>query len=1158
MAGRRSFLLGAVAAIVVLPTQAFESKQIYVDWRFGDDTPNCGAKGSPCRTLKRAFGAGSISESTVVKMRPGAYLDECSLHGIAVEVHTGVALEIRADIAKRADGKRAKIDCGALGKALAFKCSGGANNITLTDLEFHGNFTGAIMKGEQNLFGGGLALLYGENSTGVSNTKVEGVQSQIENCHFFNNLLAATNSWQNSSDYAGALGGGVYASFGIVSNTRISFERCNFEKNNLQATCSQSARTEGGGAFIYFLKEAADASIDFSHCHFSENRLIPTGAGPTAAGGGLFSIFPAKVANVSTHLEYCSFISNQALTNATDGNNQGGNGGAIYMQTYTPASLSLLRCNVSKNRASNQGGGIYMEQDRPNRATNLDMSITESTQFHAFPFHCSAASERQARQWDFGNASLQLLHSTVSNNEVATSTSPQGGGLFALNVFVVIDSCAINGNLANSSGGGLYLEAGSAFLVLKGNTVLRSNIAHISGTAIFTASGGSIHLRDNATIEVAPRSLTGSAAEGLTLLSAGELTLSKDAQLQCSEGERFWFNVSNVETVFTEWQIDCHEVRSVDNGRGGRRVEFLQPTCRQLLVDKNKSAAAGDLAALDTYSADCLPLQPTMKMVTGTISCVPCSRGLYSLDHGHRIGNNTHDVDCLKCPYGADCSDGGSHVKVKAGFWGTQIHDQALGTQIAQIKLCPPEYCCTAPNGCVWNSNAACMYNRSQEYPLCGGCKSGFSQAIDGVGCVRDQDCGGRGVVLYMSVQICYWVGVAAYGLFASRYPPLLARLPRRLQPSQRNDGAMSVVIYFLQMAAVVVPQGYRRLVSQVMTTVGAAVNVEQLAGGSGGVCLRRGMTMIDKLAWFVFTPIMPMVLLALLVLLLRVRVQVSICASSAINSARTTRESISRRLSMDDGERTQPLLEVGAFSVSITPLSSTPAASAPTTGMAAGLACVMLLSFSSISTALFKLVNCERVNGERVLFFAGAKRCGLWQLPVYLVLAVLTLVPLVPVSVRALGLLPSSWRIKQWAREQRWPNHPVMQAIRAFALEPFKREWAAVLMLQRLSTVACHALAPSQLQSELGVAIVSVWFLLVQAVARPYRERWVNRLQLVACWCLVMLGVLNIATYSALVSVGVDLESTPFRHVGVDCDWMMFLLLWPPIIILAVYTPWP
>jgi prepilin signal peptidase PulO-like enzyme (type II secretory pathway) len=97
--------------------------------------------------------------------------------------------------------------------------------------------------------------------------------------------------------------------------------------------------------------------------------------------------------------------------------------------------------------------------------------------------------------------------------------------------------------------------------------------------------------------------------------------------------------------------------------------------------------------------------------------------------------------------------------------------------------------------------------------------------------------------------------------------------------------------------------------------------------------------------------------------------------------------------------------------------------------------------------------------------------------------------------------------------------------------------------------------LAPSELQTVLGVAIVSVMFLLLQALVRPYRVQWVNQLQLLSGWCLVMLSMLNAASSSVFTSLGVNVANTPFEALGAEADWMMFLLLWPPVIALALCT---
>jgi hypothetical protein len=80
-----------------------------------------------------------------------------------------------------------------------------------------------------------------------------------------------------------------------------------------------------------------------------------------------------------------------------------------------------------------------------------------------------------------------------------------------------------------------------------------------------------------------------------------------------------------------------------------------------------------------------------------------------------------------------------------------------------------------------------------------------------------------------------------------------------------------------------------------------------------------------------------------------------------------------------------------------------------------AGAACLILLSISSFSTAVFKLLNCVTLHHyfdvddgrmlntghERVLFYAGNTDCGSWQVSVVVLLLLLVLAPLVSPGIR-------------------------------------------------------------------------------------------------------------------------------------------------------------
>jgi hypothetical protein len=100
---------------------------------------------------------------------------------------------------------------------------------------------------------------------------------------------------------------------------------------------------------------------------------------------------------------------------------------------------------------------------------------------------------------------------------------------------------------------------------------------------------------------------------------------------------------------------------------------------------------------------------------------------------------------------------------VKRGFWGHQIASHSengrIGASQAEIKPCPADYCCdNSSAGCAWNNDTACQGNRDQTQSLCGGCKQGFSQSIDGTNCVHDSECGGGSKSgIYVLKHISLW-----------------------------------------------------------------------------------------------------------------------------------------------------------------------------------------------------------------------------------------------------------------------------------------------------------------------------------------------------------------------------------------------------------------
>jgi hypothetical protein len=109
--------------------------------------------------------------------------------------------------------------------------------------------------------------------------------------------------------------------------------------------------------------------------------------------------------------------------------------------------------------------------------------------------------------------------------------------------------------------------------------------------------------------------------------------------------------------------------------------------------------------------------------------------------------------------------------------------------------------------------------------------------------------------------------------------------------------------------------------------------------------------------------------------------------------------------------------------------------------------------------------------------------------------------------------------------------------------------------MLQRLLTVMCQSLSTEAVVSSIGVTIVSLAFTMAQLHALPFNSSRTNHLQLLALFCLTLIGVLNSAQ-CAFASAGVDVTQAGSLAAFVNSsDWVMFGALLLPLVWMCVST---
>jgi hypothetical protein len=155
------------------------------------------------------------------------------------------------------------------------------------------------------------------------------------------------------------------------------------------------------------------------------------------------------------------------------------------------------------------------------------------------------------------------------------------------------------------------------------------------------------------------------------------------------------------------------------------------------------------------------------------------------------VSSSNSSTSVSSCSFGvAECT---TSVRVTRGFW-TNFTDSG---SLERARRCPRGYC-----GCVNANNIArtgtCQLttmlsiNRSQDPlctgfrtgKLCGGCPPDFTQSMDGVNCIKNEDC----------KKDMWWVWtLSVFGFVGLSF----LIIPR----SERSSGALSCVLFYWQMA---------------------------------------------------------------------------------------------------------------------------------------------------------------------------------------------------------------------------------------------------------------------------------------------------------------------------------------------------------------------
>jgi predicted outer membrane repeat protein len=589
---------------------------------------------------------------------------------------------------------------------------------------------------------------------------------------------------------------------------------CEGGPTNISTSNFSSNRADSGGAVSIvmpageFCPWCSPGATRISRSHFSHNNASNGAGGALLCSGSLVDLVSSELVfedncaesnggGVSVEQTRSNIPANLDIGCNTDANNQGCN--------YTGPKPGQCTCDTCLSCEECLSGVCKIPDIQGfwnpilKKCRNKDGDGYDIGDFFSCPQAACFASSNASNGTHTFRKYTHLSQQVPFKSSIFTKNSAKGSGgaVYLENVDARMPHCNMTENTATTDGGAVYLAGSST---LKIQSQMSRNRAGGSGAAIHSSTKGSIVLQNGTVLDISDQK------SGLTIASGGDFIKEPGSVVQCGVGEELLNGIHTAELKNGDWQINC-SIPTVDiHGN----VSCLDSAC--------------DAQGFDPFhpiSESCKGIRPLMTYYSGTVGCSPCQGYTYTLGKGQFVGEAAMPSKCHPCPFGAECSSDGSQseqdVRVKEAFW---AHKNTSSPEEIVVMACPAGYCCYGEVGCIWNTDAACQGNRDWKSPLCGACLDDFSLSIDGSGCIENSRCGQQSeMAKYAAFQLLSWLGLCALFLYQGRFHSLMKRLPlccwSRPKDGDTEDGVLSVLIYFYQLAAIAVPQGKEKVTGQ-------------------------------------------------------------------------------------------------------------------------------------------------------------------------------------------------------------------------------------------------------------------------------------------------------------------------------------------------------
>ncbi len=574
-------------------------------------------------------------------------------------------------------------------------------------------------------------------------------------------------------------------------------------------------------------------------------------------------------------------------------------------------------------------------------------------------------------------------------------------------------------------------------------------------------------------------------------------------------------------------------------------------------------------------------------------TCNPCPDGKYSLQHGYRIGSLaehnplwSENFVCQHCSYGGFCQQGS--IQARINFWG--YTEKGLYPPKVHLLPCPDNYCCDKE---VCDTYNTCSAGRTGT--LCGQCADGMAELLFLKTCVPNSECHDS---WYLAIDMVTAMSTVAFFLYQIEFGMFIINhvLGFKVNICSRRDSTsvqayFKSIFYFYQTVALLTVQK-----NQASEQIGIALQPLfsvilsfQPITAFFGVCPFPDLNPVVKTILST-TPTL-FVFAYILILALTMYIYNNKCSNgNSSSSLDNMDDNRSNSLSVKCEDEDQA--EVSQY---IRP------------NLKSRLACtclqLFLLNYMTISNMTFALLACVNINGDSVLYIDGTIPCvSAWQ-SIFIILAVVHVIPLFLAVIVSRKLLEDGhiglvqfyafyfvplimliyWGVRWlWLSghmytsdanetnslikplDLRYENARIKKQILLLIEEPYRKRgphaeeesvlyWEGILIFRRLVLSIMKAFTFTPLLQITLQSLTCLIFLLWHVVSKPFNSHKANKLETASLTTLTMVAVVHVvqATFFAAGKVP---EGPANTQIYVT-DWIEYILvnLLPMLIALAV-----